>query len=121
MNLDPRRIARISTSVTFGDMTAMTWTADDPLCPSFEIRGPRIETGPFSAEALYLIPEPEPWRFAVDFQANYRARGLVFTAVPPGEAVTVSRSDLAREAGAEADGAVARACSAAGMPCEMTT
>ncbi len=94
MNDERRSVARISTTVTFDNGTLMTWTADDPLNPSFEVTGPLHRLGPFSPEALYLMPEPEPWRFAVDFQANFRSGGLVYTAVPPGEAVTVSRDDL---------------------------
>lgn len=121
MGVEPRSIARISTSVTFGDGTVMTWTADDPLRPSFEISGPRLNPGPLAPEALYLIPEPEPWRFAVEFQANVRARGLVFTAVPPGEAVTLSRADLrqvyeyARHFDVDSDGAMIRVRSALGL------
>jgi hypothetical protein len=124
VNQERRIIARISTTVTFDDGTLMTWTADDPLNPSFEIDGPHRIPGPFSPEALYLMPEPEPWRFAVEFQANFRARGLVFTSVPPGSAVTVHRDDLecvygyARHFDADDDPAMTRVRSALGLPCE---
>jgi hypothetical protein len=119
-----RSIARICTSVTFDDGTAMTWTADNPLRPSFEISGPHLNPGPLEPEALYLIPEPEPWRFAVAFQANFRARGLAFTAVPPGEAVTLSRADLrqvyeyARHFDVDDDSAMIRVRSALALPRE---
>ena len=122
MNEERRSIARISTTVTFDDGTLMTRTADDPLNPSFEVDGPVPRLGPFDGDALYLMPQPEPWRFAVGFQANFRARGLVFTSVPPGSAVTVRRDDLecvygdARHFDADDDPAMTRVRSALGLP-----
>ena len=100
----------------------MTWTADNPLRPSFEISGPYRNLGPLSPAALFRIPEPEPWRFAVEFEANMRARGLVYATVPPGSAVTVSRGDLrqvweyARHFDADDDPAMLRARSALELP-----
>lgn len=125
VNREPRSITRISTTVAFDDGTLMTWAADDPLRPSFEVDGPLRSLGPLPPEALYLIPEPEPWRFAVHFQANWRAGGLVFTALPPGSAVTVSRADLervyeyARQSDAGGGPVMARVRSALGLAGEV--
>lgn len=122
VNEEPRSIARISTSVSFDGGTVMTWTADNPLNPSFEIDGPRPNLGPFLPEALYRMPEPDPVRFAVEFHANWQDRGLVHTAVPPGSAVTVSRDDLrqvyeyARHFDVDSDSAMTRVRSALGLP-----
>lgn len=119
---ESRSIARISTTVTFDDGTLMTWTADDPLRPSFEVDGPFPRLAPLSGEELYLIREPEPWRFAVKFESNFRVSGLACTTIPPGSAITVHRDDLrqvyeyARHFDVGGDSAMTRIRSALGLP-----
>lgn len=127
VNGERRSLARISTSVTFDDRTVMTWAADDPLRASVEISAPTGHLGPLSPEALYLAREPGPWRFAAEFQANLRSRGLVYSAVPPESAVIVSRDDLravydyARHFDVDGDPAMTRVRSALGLLRERMT